>query len=467
VVVEERKAATQECTGERLAEAPTQVSSPLRKLLLFAAPIGAASLLYPLSGSLTSIWIGRYLGEDEFAASVSVYLAMALVLALLVGIASAAGVLTAQRWGAGDLRGAGRVARAALRIHLMLTIVCCAAGWLGAHSALTLMGLAEHQLQSAVPYFRIQLIALLPISILQIANALLRSTGDSKTGFKATTLALVIASAVMPLLIFGIGVFPRLGLAGAALAELLAYTTAVCVMVLRVRRSRHPLAAALQEAAGHRLDLRSVSWIVPRGLAMGVQSIVSGLAALGVTMVTNRYDSHTTAAFAAAAQLWGYIQIPAFAISIAVTNHVAQAVGAHDRDAARAFVNAGMTLVAITLGPLILIGYLIDEVMLRAFLPSGSPSLQLAVHVNSIVLWSFALYAIALVFLGACRAAGAALAPLLIVAVSLVGIRFAILFFAVPGDSAAIAWSISLSMAACMILSLWYFIDGRWRAAPR
>lgn len=440
-------------------------ANAFRRLLKFALPICAGNILYPLCGSLTTIWVGRYLGESAFAISLNGNLVVGLMLAVIIGLATATGVLVAQQVGAQNAAGAAGVIRAALPLHLGCTGLLVLLGWWKAPAILQILGLTEQQMPDGVPYLRVLIFAIFPISILQLINALLRSYGDSRTGFNAVLLASILNVLLNPVLIFGLGGLPRQGVIGAAAAEGLAYLLSLIFLVLRLYKRADPLIASLRTGGGSPVE-NAVQWIAPRGIAIGMQSIIVTVSAIGVTVVTNRLGSHITAAFGAAAQLWGYIQMPAFALAAGVTSLGAQAIGAGDREGLKQLLRAAVQLLMLSTVPLILLVYLLDDRVLRAFLPEGSPVLPLAVQVNSIVLWSYLLHGLTLVLLGICRSAGAVLMPLLITAAGLIGFRFAIVLAPVQLDTSIVAWSIALSMSACTVLALCYYCFGRWHVWP-
>ena len=78
--------------------------------------------------------------------------------------------------------------------------------------------------------------------------------------------------------------------------------------------------------------------------------------------------------------------------------------------------------------------------MLRAFLPATSPSLPIAVHINSIVLWGFVPFGVAFIFSGIVRATGAVWPPLLAMIISLWGVRVPLADFLKPHLGADAIW---------------------------
>src|SRR6185369_11429227 len=136
-------------------------------------------------------------------------------------------------------------------------------------------------------------------------------------------------------------------------------------------------------------DFAIIRSLVTKGLPMGFQMIVISLAAVTMLSFVNSYGVHTAAAYGAATQLWTYVQMPAMALGAAVSSMAAQNVGAGKMDRVERVARVGALYAILFTGLPILIIYGADPWVLRAFLKGASPSLPIAVHINSIVLWGF------------------------------------------------------------------------------
>ena len=114
----------------------------------------------------------------------------------------------------------------------------------------------------------------------------------------------------------------------------------------------------------------------------------------------------------------------------------------------------------------ILVIYLVDPLVLQAFLPATSPSLPIAVHINSIVLWGFIAFGIAFIFSGIVRATGAVWPPLVGMIIALWGVRipFANLLEPYLGQDAV--WlAFPAGSVTTLVLMLAYYRWGGWRKA--
>jgi Na+-driven multidrug efflux pump len=203
---------------------------------------------------------------------------------------------------------------------------------------------------------------------------------------------------------------------------------------------------------------------VTKGLPMGFQMIVISLAAVTMMSFVNRYGVHTSAAYGAAAQLWTYVQMPAMALGAAVSSMAAQNVGAGKMDRVEQVARVGALYAILFTGLPVLVIYLADPWVLRAFLPATSPSLEIAKHINSIVLWGFIPFGVAFIFSGIVRATGAVWPPLLAMVISLWGVRVPLATVLEPHLGANAIWiSFPIGSATTCLLAGGYFLWGGWR----
>jgi Na+-driven multidrug efflux pump len=185
---------------------------------------------------------------------------------------------------------------------------------------------------------------------------------------------------------------------------------------------------------------------------------------IALTALVNRFGSQETAAFNAAMQLWNYVQMPALAIAAAVSSMAAQNVGAHKWDRVGKVATTGVLFNVLIGGSLIAILYLLNRAALGLFLPASGAAIDIAAHLNSIVLWSYLLFGISMVLYGVVRATGAVIAPLimLVIALWLVRVPFAYAMLKY-WNADAIWWSFPIASLASLIMASGYYRLGGWR----
>jgi putative MATE family efflux protein len=294
----------------------------------------------------------------------------------------------------------------------------------------------------------------------------LRGAGDSKTPFRFLVLSVVLDVALNPLFIFGLGPIPAMGIAGSALATLVSQCVALAAILRHVYKIRHPLAIHVGEGAMLKIDWSIIRSLVIKGIPMGLQMIVLSSSMVLFLRVVNRFGSDTAAAFAADMQLWNYVQMPALALGAAVSAMAAQNIGAgHWHRVSQIAKYAVLFNLLLTGVPVILL-YLSETYSIGIFLPAGSPALEIAIHVNHIILWSFPLFGISMVLSGVVRAAGAVMVPLVILVIALLVVRAPLAEYSVTHWGAdGVWWSFSISAITAAVLSVLYYLSGSWRSA--
>ncbi|MFC3549841.1 MATE family efflux transporter [Lysobacter cavernae] len=448
-------------TSHNLTEGPIG-----RNLLAFALPILGGNVAQSLNGSVNAVWVGRFLGEEALTATANANNIMFFLIGSVFGIGMAATILIAQAIGARDIVQARRVMGTSATFFISLSAVIAVLGWWLSRHLLAAMGTPAVSLQLAEDYLQVIFLAMPTLYAFAFLSAALRGAGDSRTPFRFLLVAVLLDIVFNPLLIFGMGPFPELGIAGSAWATLLSQGLTLCALLLYLRHKRHPLWLGRRDAHMFKVDLTILRALVVKGVPMGLQMVLISLAMIAMMAMVNHYGTDTTAAYGAAMQLWTYVQMPAMAIGAACSSMAAQNVGAGRWDRVSATARLGVTFNFLLTGALIAPLILLDRWTLALFLPEGSSALEIARHLNHISVWSFLFFGVTFVVSGVVRSTGAVIPPLLILALALWGIRvpFANLLQPRLGTD-AIWWSFPISAVCSMVMALAYYRWGHWRRA--
>ena len=246
-------------------------------------------------------------------------------------------------------------------------------GFALAHALMAWLRTPPDALPFALAYMRIIYLALPFMGGLFFVMAVLRGAGDSRTPFIYLSMSVGLDILLNPLLIFGWGPVPRLGIAGSATATLIAQALSFGALVLHLYRIRHPLCIRRHEFRLFLVDWSLVRLLVVKGIPMGLQMFVVSSSMIALTSLVNRFGSQETAAFNAAMQLWNYVQMPALAIAAAVSSMAAQNVGAGKWDRVGKVAATGVTFNFLIGGALIVLVYLLNRSALGLFLPPTAP----------------------------------------------------------------------------------------------
>jgi len=446
---------------------PDLTTGPIGKtLIMFSLPVLGSNILQSLNGSANAIWVSHVLGEAALTATSNANQILFLMLGAVFGVSMAANILIGQATGAGDSVLAKRVVGTSTTFFVLLSLSVGFLGYTFTPAILKAMGTPPEAAADAVAYLRVIFAAMPFMYFFSFVMMAQRGVGDSRTPFYFSLLAVVLDVTLNPLLIIGVGPFPKLGIAGSAASTLISQTFTLGVMIAYLYRQDSILMIKPKEWRLLVPDFAIVRSLVTKGLPMGFQMIVISLAAVTMLSFVNRYGVHTSAAYGAAAQLWTYVQMPAMALGAAVSSMAAQNVGAGKMDRVEQVARTGALYAILFTGLPVLAIYLADPWVLRAFLPGSSPSLAIAVHINSIVLWGFIPFGVAFIFSGIVRATGAVWPPLLAMIISLWGVRVPLALFLEPQLGADAVWiSFPIGSATTCLLAGGYFLWGGWRKA--
>ena len=200
-------------------------------LFRFALPILFANILQSLNGSVNSIWVGRFLGEAALTATANANTVMFLLIGAAFGVAMAATILIGQCIGASDIRETKRVVGTSATFFAAISVGMAIAGLALCRPLLIAMSTPPDSLPLAVAYMRVIFLALPWLYMYAFVMAVLRGAGDSKTPFYFMLLSVGIDIALNPVFIFGLGPFPRFGIAGSALATFVAQAVSLIALI--------------------------------------------------------------------------------------------------------------------------------------------------------------------------------------------------------------------------------------------
>ena len=435
-------------------------------LFRFSLPILFANILQSLNGSVNSIWVGRFLGEAALTATSNANTVMFLLIGAAFGVALAATILIGQCIGANNLPETKRVVGTSATFFAGISVAMAVAGLALCRPLLLAMSTPADSLPLAVAYMRVIFLALPWLYLYAFVMAVLRGAGDSKTPFYFMLLSVGIDIALNPVFIFGLGPIPRLGIAGSALATFVAQAVSLVALIRHLYRRNHILCLHRSELALLKVDWSVVATLVRKGVPMSAQMLVMSLS--GVLMITlvNRFGVDTAAAFGAALQIWNYIQMPAFAVGMGISAMTAQNVGAGKWDRVTRIARVGVLYSVLLTGSIVLAIELLDTAVFGLFLPAGSAALAIATRLNRIVTGSFIFFGVSVALFGVVRATGAVMAPLVILTVALLVVRFPLAQVLLDRYQAdAVWWSFPVSSVLAAILAALYYRYGGWRRA--
>jgi putative MATE family efflux protein len=433
-------------------------------LVKFAIPLLATNLMAALAASWGAVWVSHALGPNALTAVVNANLFMGMMTGSIMGVGSAAGIAIGQALGQGNIASVKRFTGTAITFVLAVSGVIGALGYIFTPALLDLIHMPHAARGMAITYLRLACVSMPPAFTFAFLMMMLRGAGDARTPFRFSLIAIFLALFLQPLLLIGAFGFPQWDMAGFAIGGIIAQVAALAALVIYLYVANHPL--ALRREDFHYLvpDLRLIWMLVVRGAPMAAENfIVQGAYFVLLTLV-NGQGAATAAAYAAAAQLWFYVQMPSGAIAASMSAMAAMSIGADrwDRVGRIAFQGCLVSVLFTLLAAGIVYG--LGDIALKLFLPTGGEALEIARTINHIVLWGWIMLAITNGLSAMVRANSAMLAPTVIYTLTMWVLRvpFALTLLPIMG-AAAIWWSFPLGTISSAGLAFAYYRWGGWR----
>ncbi len=389
---------------------------------------------------------------------------LSLIYTLAMGLSIGVTAVVSRRIGGGDRDGAARAAAQAVLLGLALAIVFGVAGVAFAPDILHIMGADENVVATGVPYTRIMLGGNVVVLLLFLQNAAFRGAGDAAIAMRVLWIANGLNIVLDPLLIFGLGPFPEMGVQGAAVATTIGRGTAVLVQVYTLFR----LGGKLRIRPPHLGIQPAIMAQLVRLSATGMlQTFIATASWIGLTRVTALFGAEALAGYVVAIRIILFALLPAWGLSNAAATMVGQGHGAGDPERAERAVWISCKMNLAFLGVL--------SVFFIAFAPGivglfGGTAGASAIAVTGlrIVSIGFVFYAYGMVLTAAFNGAGAVWTPTVLN-------FFCFWLWEIP-----LAWGLSLpgglgttgvfiamtvSFSTLAVVSAILFKRGRWRQA--
>ena len=243
----------------------------LKAIVLMAIPIMATQFLQMAYNMTDMIWIGR-VGSNSVAAVGAAGMFVNLSNGICAFLKVGGQVNVAHAYGANDKRLAASYGRNALQIGAILSIIY---GLIICIFNKQFIGFFKFTNEAVIRDAEIYLFIMGAFIFFNFINpictAIITATGNSKTPFKISTIGLVINLVLDPALIFGVGIFPKLGVFGAAIATIFAQSI---VFILYINYLKRDTEVFSHMDFKKRIDKPILSKIIKIGLPATVQGVM-------------------------------------------------------------------------------------------------------------------------------------------------------------------------------------------------
>ncbi len=300
-------------------------SGPIgRAIILLAVPMVLEMVMESVFAVVDIFWVA-HVSPDAVATVGLTESMLTVAYTAAMGLSIGVTAMVARRIGEKNPEGAAEAAVQGIALGVIVAAIVGVAGVLLAPTLLGLMGASDSVIATGQTYTRVMLGGNVVILLLFLVNAIFRGAGDAAIAMRVLWLANWINIILGPLLIFGIGPFPRLGVTGAAIATTIGRATGVLYQFYRLWRRDgrvviHRYQVALKPA---------VMKTLLRLSGTGTFQVFVGMASwIGLTRINASFGTDALAGYQIAIRIIIFALLPSWGLANAAATMVGQALGA-------------------------------------------------------------------------------------------------------------------------------------------
>lgn len=430
-----------------------------KKIIKFAVPIFFGNLFQQLYNIVDSIIVGNFLGKEALAAVSSTGSLIFLLVGLVGGIFSGAGVVIARYFGAGNIKEVQRAIHTTVCFALIAGVILTIVGTILSPHILRLMGTPESVFPNALEYIRIYFGGVLTIIMYNAASGIFQAVGDSKRPLYFLIVA-AITNVVLDLLF--VVVF-NMGIGGAAIATVIAQAVSAILAFRHLMRTTDVYKVSFKKIALH-FDM--LKQILQMGIPSGVQNSVIALANMVVQSNINSFDAVAIAGSGAYARIEGFVFIPITSFAMSMTVFIGQNLGAGQYERAKKGTYFGIGVSTILAEIIGILFFITAPTLISMFNNDLEVIAYGTLQARTIALFFF-LLAFSHCMAGILRGAGKSIIPMIVMLTCWCIIRVIYVTIGthfIPSIQ-VIYWAYPLTWSLSSIIFLAYYLKSDWMHA--
>ncbi len=387
-------------------------------LRLFAIPM-ALSFLVNMLYSLIDRYYASRLGDEAIAAIGTSDQVSFFLFTLVSGLAVGTGIIVARRFGEGDRQGADKTASQGIVGIAGLSLIVTLAVYLAMPIIPDIMNM-----QPAVASLALQYMGTLYLGFAaNLVNfqifSIVRSTGNPVFPMVVLIATTMLNAILAPFLIFGIGPFPRLELAGAGLATATAQISGAVFALWVVSSGRTSVHLVF---TGYRPDFHLLKKVVQLGLPSALQMLSVSVNRAIIFVMVGGFGTSVTAAYTLGLNVDMFVFMSVFAMGVAVEVATGQNLGAGKLNRVAAYHKSAVKQMAILMSVLGVVIWICGKWFVELYTQSPDTITEAMKYLRTTVV-GYAAFAIGLVTVRAISGAGAAYVSMAITGGSLLLIQ--------------------------------------------
>ena len=433
-----------------------------RAILLLAVPM-VLELIMESTFAVADIFFVSGLGASAVATVGLTETYLFLLYSVAMGLSMAVTAIVARRVGekSGD---AGKVAAQSILLGLLISIPFSVAGIFYSKELLGLMGADAWAIEHGYRYTRWMLGGNAVIVLLFVINAIFRGAGDAAIAMRVLWISNGINILLVPLLIYGKGPFPALGIEGAAIATNIGRGTGVLVQLYWLFKGSPKLRLKVSDLAWDAKVALNIFWKSLGGVG---QMIVAMTSWIFLMRILSDVGSTAVAGATIALRIMMFTLMPAWGLSNAAATLVGQNLGANDPKRAESSVWKIGLYNTYFLAVVSVIYFFFNESLMGIF-TEDAQVIAVGAKWLRILSYSFLVYGWWMVTTQAFNGAGDTRTPTLINIFFFWMLQIPLSYFLaleLGWQHAGVFWGVFISETSVGLFTLWLFTKGKWKTA--
>lgn len=454
--------------GRRRSRAPIDLTEgrPWSQILRFMLPMLLGNIAQQLYNTADSVIVGRYVGDLALAAVGSAGPVLNLLIVLLVGISTGAGIVVSQYQGArrrSDLEGAigNCLILTALATLIVMGLSACLI-----RPMLHWMDTPQSIFAWCESYLRILLLGGAGMAYYNILGGVLRGLGDS---LSALFYLLVACALNIALDLYFVAAL-HMGVSGAALATVIAQVISALLCLLRLTRMPESFELRLANIRWNGSHVRS---IIRLGVPSGLTQVIMSMSFLLVQSLINRFGEAVIAANVIVMRVDGFVILPALSFCAALTTYAGQNIGAGRPDRVEQGLRQSCVM-AVGVAALVTAALLAFGAPVMRLFTQTRELVALGMRFMRILAVGYALFFLTQCFCGAMSGAGQPMATMRVSVLATFAVRLPLAWLMVrltrspefpQGRPEALYYSQLCAWLFGTLYSYWLYRKGKWRRA--
>lgn len=342
-------------------------------LIKLALPIMGTSFINMLYNLTDIMWLGRLSTNAVSAAGTAgffTWFGAGIIMISQIGV----GIGVAQSRGRGDREEMKKYISNAFKLDIFLAILYSMILFFFNSTLIGFFNLKELEvINMAESYLQIIGIGLLFHFLNPMISAIFNAVGNSLTPFLINTIGLFANIILDPLLIFGYGPFPKLGIEGAAIATSLAQLTVTILFFIAMKKEKGLFGGV---KVFSKPDMKYIKEIAKNGMPGFVQTSLHSMINMGIAKIVASWGSTAIAAQSTGSQIESLSWMTAEGFSSAITAFIGQNYGAGDYDRVKEGYRKGMNIIG-TIGIMVSILFIFwAEPIFSIFIPNDPIAIE-------------------------------------------------------------------------------------------